>query len=82
MLLHCTGPFLKFLVCDTPTIEKMPPLSLDSGLGKETYLPRPAGGAVEKNWQLVSPVTPDNLTLANLHPHLICILALDTTIYC
>ena len=44
-----------------PTFTKMPHFSLDS-LGKEAYLPRPAGGAAEKNWQLVSPVT-----VANLH---------------
>ena len=36
---------------------KMPPLSLAS-LQKVAYLPRPAGGAVEKERQLVSPVTP------------------------
>ena len=45
--MHCTGPFLKFLVHDMPTIEKMPHLSLDS-LGKEAFLPRPDGGAVDK----------------------------------
>ena len=39
-----------------PTFTKMPHFSLDS-LGKEAYLPGPAGGAVEKNWQLVSSVT-------------------------
>ena len=50
--------FLKFLVYDMPTIEKIPHLSLDS-LGKEAFLPRPGGGAVEKNRQLVSPVTPE-----------------------
>ena len=39
--------FLKFLVYDMPTIEKIPHLSLDS-LGKEAFLPRPDGGAIEK----------------------------------
>ena len=48
---------LNFLYGHAHFYKKMPHLSLDS-LGKEAYLPSwPAGGAVEKNWQLVSPVT-------------------------
>ena len=47
---------LNLLYGTHPLLLKMPPLSLDS-LQKVGHFPRPAGGAVEKNRQLVSPVT-------------------------
>ena len=63
MLLQCIAEVhsLNFLYVTYPQLKKIPHLSLDS-LGKEAYLPRPAGGAVEKNWQLVSPVTTSSQT--------------------
>ena len=37
----------------------------------------------QSNSDMLAPLgCPDNLTLANSHPHLICMLALDTTLYC
>ena len=47
---------LNFLYVTRPLLLKMSLLSLDS-LQKVGYLARPAGGAVENNRQLVSPVT-------------------------
>ena len=49
MLLQCSVQVhsLNFLYVTHPQLKKMPHLSLDS-LGKEAYLPRPAGGTVEK----------------------------------
>ena len=54
--MYCAGPFCKYLVCDMPTIDKMPHLCLYL-MGKEACMARPAGGAVQIAWQLLSPVT-------------------------
>ena len=39
-----------------PKMKIVPPLYLELP-GKEAYMPRPEGGAVEIHWQLLSPVT-------------------------
>ena len=64
--MYCVGLKLKFVVCDMPIFTAlMPLLSLDS-LQKVGFLAGPAGGAVEKNGQLVSPVTVEiHFTLSN-----------------
>ena len=53
--MQCAGLLLKFVVHDTPTFTQnasfQPALMAEVG-----FLARPAGGAVEKNGQLVSPV--------------------------
>ena len=74
MFMKCSAQVhsLNLLYGTCPLLHKMPPLSLDS-LHKEAYFPRPAGGAVEKNWQLVSPATKSvDLRLSaklGLNPH-------------
>ena len=40
-----------------PKMKIVPPLCLELP-GTEAYMPRPEGGAVEIDWQLLSPVTP------------------------
>ena len=57
--MYCTGPFIQFVVHDMPTIEKKCLIVCLDSLQKEACLARPAGGAVDLSWQLVSPVTPD-----------------------
>ena len=56
---HVYSSNLLYVTC--PLLLKMPLLSLHS-LQKVGYLARPDGGAVGKNRQLVSPVTPSNST--------------------
>ena len=47
---------LNILCVDCPKMEIMPSLCLELP-GKEAYMPRPEGGTVEIDWQLLSPVT-------------------------
>ena len=60
MFMKCSAQVhsLNLLYVTCLLLLKMPLLSLHS-LQKVGYLARPAGGAVEKNRQLVSPVTAD-----------------------
>ena len=66
-VMYCTVQVHSFnlLSVTHPHLKKMPHLCLDS-LQKEACLARPARGAVDHSWQLVSPVTP--------YPHYIVLL--------
>ena len=47
---------VNFLYIEHPEMEIVPHLCLELPV-KEAYLPRPEGGTVEIDWQLLSPVT-------------------------
>ena len=57
-----------------PKIKIVPPLCLVLP-GKEAYMPSPEGGAVEIDWQLLSPVTTSQHHRKNLEH-------LDNSVYC
>ena len=56
LAMYCVGPFIKYLVHDMSTIDKNAS-SVPALDGKEACMTRPAGGTVEIDWQLLSPVT-------------------------